>query len=83
MSEDCTVLNISCLQADLQDVFLNPHLFAVTQVYHNITWAATQATRIFLKFNHAFLATWAHKPTFYLNLTLEAIRQISFLYGQR
>ena len=54
MSEDCTVLNISCLQADLQDVFLNPHLFAVTQVYHNITWAATQATRIFLKFNHAF-----------------------------
>jgi hypothetical protein len=33
MSGDCTVLNNSCLQADLQDVFLNPHLFAVTQVY--------------------------------------------------
>jgi len=31
MSENCTVLGLSCLQTDLQDAFLNPHLFPVTQ----------------------------------------------------
>ena len=32
ISDNCTVLGLSCLQADLQDVFLNPHLFPLTQV---------------------------------------------------
>eukprot|EP00091_Calanus_sinicus_P004116 TRINITY_DN14321_c0_g1_i1.p1 TRINITY_DN14321_c0_g1~~TRINITY_DN14321_c0_g1_i1.p1 ORF type:complete len:150 (-),score=37.26 TRINITY_DN14321_c0_g1_i1:153-602(-) len=31
ISDGCTVLSNSCVQADLQDVFLNPHLYAVTQ----------------------------------------------------
>ena len=33
ISDNCTVLGLSCLQADLQDVFLNPHLFPLTQVF--------------------------------------------------
>ena len=34
MGDNCTVFGFSCLQADLQDVFLNPHLFDVTEVFY-------------------------------------------------
>ena len=45
ISDNCTVLGLSCLQADLQDVFLNPHLFPLTQVFN---FAAIIGSRDFI-----------------------------------
>jgi len=33
-SDNCTELGLTCLQADLQNVFLNPHLFPLTQAQY-------------------------------------------------
>ena len=32
MEENCTALDVPCLQADIEDVFLNSHLYPPTQV---------------------------------------------------